>query len=84
MYKIEYCKQPIKFLKNIPKLEREKIQLEIESLAKNPRKHGVIKLVESDPVEYRTRQGDYRIVFRIEDSILKVVIIRIFSRGDGY
>lgn len=84
MYKIDYDKQPLKFLDNIPKNEREKIKNEIESLAENPRKFGVIKLVNSDPIQYRTRQGNYRIIFRIEDGILRVVIIKIFIRGDGY
>ena len=83
-YKIRIDKKPQKFLKTLPTLERERILEEIYSLAENPRRHGVIKLKDSDPAEYRTRQGNYRIVFEIKDDILVVLVIRIFIRGDEY
>lgn len=84
VYKIVLEKKPIKFLESLPEIERKKVTKEIESLAENPRKHGVIKLKDSDPSEYRTRQGNYRIIFEIHDEILVVLIIRIFIRGDEY
>ena len=83
-YKIRIDKKPQKFLQTIPKIERERILEEIYSLAENPRKDGVIKLKDSDPSQYRTRQGNYRIVFEIKDDILVVLVIRIFIRGDEY
>lgn len=83
-YKIRIDKKPQKFLETLPQLERERILEEIYSLAENPRKHGVIKLKDSDPPEYRTRQGNYRIVFEIHDDVLIVRVIRIFIRGDEY
>lgn len=83
-YKIRIDKKPQKFLETLPKVQRESILEEIYSLAENPRKHGVIKLKDSDPAEYRTRQGNYRIIFEIKDDILVVLVIRIFIRGDEY
>ena len=83
-YKIEIHKKAEKFLDRIPKIDAIKIREEIESLAENPRKHGVIKLKDSDPCEYRTKQGNYRIVFQIKDNMLLVLVIRIFIRGDEY
>lgn len=83
-YKIEIQKNAEKFLERIPKIEAIKIREEIESLAENPRKHGVIKLKDSDPSEYRTKQGNYRIIFQIKDNILMILVIRIFIRGDEY
>lgn len=83
-YKIHIDKKPKKFLEILPKIERERILEEIYSLAENPRKHGVIKLKDSNPAEYRVRQGNYRIVFEIHDDVLIVRVIRIFIRGDGY
>ncbi len=83
-YKIRIDKKPQKFLETLPKIQRERILEEIYSLADNPRKHGVIKLKDSDPAEYRTRQGNYRIIFEIKDDILVVLVIRIFIRGDEY
>lgn len=84
MYKIIYKKQALKFLEHVPTKDKERIVNEILSLAENPRKDGVIKLQGSDPAEYRTRQGDYRIVFSIHDTILEVWVIKIFARGQGY
>lgn len=84
VYKIVIEKKALKFLENIPNSEKDKIINEIKSLAENPRKYGVIKLKESDPSQYRTRQGNYRIVFEIKDDILVVLVIRIFIRGDEY
>ena len=83
-YKYIIEKAPAKFLETIPKKQRENILLEIESLVSNPRKYGVIKLQGRDPSEYRTRIGDYRIVFMIEDEVFIIKVIRIFRRGDGY
>ena len=83
-YKIRIEKKPEKYLETIPKNEKYKILEEINSLAENPRKKGVIKLKNSDPAEYRTKQGNYRIIFRIEDEILLVLVIRVFIRGDDY
>ena len=84
VYKIVIEKKPQKLLDTLPQAEKEKILKEIKSLAANPRKHGVIKLKDSDPAEYRTKQGNYRIVFEIKDDILVVLVIRIFIRGDEY
>lgn len=83
-YKILIEKNPQKFIDKLPESEKKKVLKEIESLAENPRKHGVIKLKDSDPSEYRTRQGNYRIVFEIHDHILVVLVIRVFIRGDEY
>ncbi|MBA3603721.1 MAG: type II toxin-antitoxin system RelE/ParE family toxin [Parachlamydiaceae bacterium] len=84
VYKIILEKKAVKFLENIPQSEKLKIIEEIKSLSENPRKQGVIKLKDSDPSQYRTRQGNYRIVFEIKDDVLIVLVIRIFIRGDEY
>lgn len=83
-YKIVIEKKARKVLESLPEVEKIKIIKEIQSLADNPRKDGVIKLKDSDPSLYRTRQGNYRIVFEIKDEILVVLVIRIFIRGDEY
>lgn len=84
VYKIVLEKKPQKVLDTLPQNEKEKVLKEIKSLAENPRKDGVIKLKDSKPSQYRTRQGNYRIVFEIKDDILVVLVIRIFIRGDEY
>lgn len=83
-YSIVIEKKALKVLETLPSSEKDKVLKEIQSLSQNPRKDGVIKLKDSDPSKYRTRQGNYRIVFEIRDDILVVLVIRIFIRGDGY
>ena len=54
----------------------------IRSLADNPRPPGVEKL--SGQERYRVRQGDYRIIYGIEDRILRIVIVKAGHRRDVY
>ena len=66
-----------------PLAERIRIHRKIESLMANPRQHGVEKLAGAEH-HYRIRQGDYRIIYRIEDYRLIVVVIRVGHRREVY
>ncbi|MCK5881663.1 MAG: type II toxin-antitoxin system RelE/ParE family toxin [Sinobacterium sp.] len=67
-YKITFKKSVAKDLRAIPKSDIQKILNKIDSLAKNPRGDGCIKL--SGKESYRVRQGLYRIVYEIKDNLL--------------
>ena len=54
----------------------------MDSLATNPRPHGVVKLSGQDA--YRLRAGDYRIVYEIHDRILLVVVLDVGHRREVY
>lgn len=84
MYKIEYSKKAKKFMNCLEKNERIKIEKEIELIAENPIKYGIIKLKNTDPSEYRARQGNYRILFSVHHEILLVEIIQIDDRKNMY
>ena len=60
-----------------------RIRDRIETLADNPRPPGTVKLTAEDNL-YRVRVGDYRIVYRIEDKRLVVLIVRIGHRREVY
>ena len=60
-----------------------RIQDKIDALADNPRPPGTVKLTAEDNL-YRVRVGDYRIVYRIEDRRLVVLIVRIGHRREIY
>jgi mRNA interferase RelE/StbE len=64
------------------KTDRRRIIKRIESLAHNPRPHGSLKL--SGRERYRIRQGRYRILYTIEDSLLVVHVIKIGDRKNIY
>jgi mRNA interferase RelE/StbE len=71
-----------KELENLPAKPRQKIARKIQALAGDPRPKGSEKLSGEDL--YRIRQGDYRILYGIQDKALSIVVIRIGHRRDVY
>jgi len=56
--------------------------MRIQSLADEPRPPGALKL--SGRERYRIRQGRYRILYTIEDSVMVVYVIKIGDRKNVY
>ena len=81
-YKIQFKKSVVKDLRSIPKKDVQKILSKVESLAEDPRSEGCTKLSGQD--YYRVRQGLYRIVYEIRDSVLVVNVIKIAHRSSVY
>jgi mRNA interferase RelE/StbE len=65
------------------KPNRRKIVEKIASLRVSPRPHGSEKLAGYSD-RYRLRQGNYRIVYLIDDTRLEVTIFKIGDRKDVY
>lgn len=64
------------------KTDRQRIIRRIETLADNPRPPGALKL--SGRERYRVRQGRYRILYTIEDTVLIVYVVKIGDRKNVY
>jgi len=64
------------------KKDRQRIANRIAQLWENPRPPSCQKL--SGRNRYRIRQGDYRIVYSIEDERLIVFVVKIGHRRDVY
>ena len=60
-----------------------RIRDKIGALTDNPRPPGTVKLTGEDNL-YRVRAGDYRVVYRIEDKRLVVLLVRIGHRREVY
>lgn len=71
-----------KDVKKIPDADLKKILERIEALREDPRPPGSVKL--SGMEYYRIRQGDYRIVYEIQDAMLVVIVIKVGHRRDIY
>ncbi|QSV44541.1 type II toxin-antitoxin system RelE family toxin [Geobacter benzoatilyticus] len=82
VYRIILKKSAVKELEAIPKRDLTKIVERIHSLADEPRPQGVEKL--SAQERYRIRQGDYRIVYSIEDDVLTVCVVKVGHRREVY
>lgn len=81
-YKIVFRRSVYKDLRTIPKADVKKILAKINTLADNPRGTGCEKL--SDDERYRVRQGNYRIIYAIEDDRLIVIVVKVGHRRDVY
>jgi len=81
-YKITIKKSAAKELQDIPRKDLRRIVKRIQSLALNPRPQGCQKL--SGQSRLRIRQGDYRIVYSIEDKDCIVDIVKIGHRREIY
>ena len=81
-YKIQIKPSAVKELEKLPGKDLQKIISKIKSLSGDPRPPGCEKL--SGDEKYRIRQGNYRIVYAIEDDILIVFVVKIGHRRDIY
>jgi mRNA interferase RelE/StbE len=64
-------------------MDRRRIVERIGRLATEPRPNGAEKLAGYDN-RYRVRQGNYRIVYLIDDSRLEVTVFKVGHRRDVY
>jgi mRNA interferase RelE/StbE len=71
-----------KDLDSIPNIHLKRILERIGSLAENPRPVGCEKL--SGQEKYRIRQGDYRIIYSIQDTQLTVWVVKVGHRREVY
>jgi len=71
-----------KDLDSIAKKDLRRIMERIESLTENPRPLGCEKL--SGQEKYRLRQGNYRIIYSIQDSQLTVWVVKVGHRREVY
>lgn len=71
-----------KDLDSIAKNDLRRIIERIESLAENPRPLGCEKL--SGQEKYRLRQGNYRIIYSIQDIQLTVWVVKVGHRREVY
>lgn len=69
-------------LEDLPLKDRKRIAAKIQRLGSNPRPDGAEKLSGQD--KYRLRQGDYRVLYSIDDTRATVVVVRIGHRREAY
>ena len=65
------------------KADRQPIVARIQDLASNPRPHGSEKLA-GYADRYRLRQGNYRIIYLIDDDAQALTIYKVGDRKDVY
>ncbi len=81
-YSLEVRRSAAKELAALPRRELQRIVEKIQGLAEEPRPHGAEKL--SNDEKYRFRQGDYRVLYEIDERAKRVTIVRIAHRREVY
>jgi mRNA interferase RelE/StbE len=71
-----------KALSKLPNKIASKLESAMLKLEDNPRPPGCKKLKGREA--YRIREGDYRIIYEIEDKVLRVIIVDVGNRKDIY
>ena len=82
-YHIEWKPPALKELKRLPRDVIRRIIAAVEALGINAFPQGVVRIKGYHHV-YRIRIGDYRVVYTVEDDILRIEIIRVRHRRDVY
>lgn len=81
-YSISIKPSALKEFEAIPTKVIRQITRRIQFLSENPRPQGSEKL--SGKEQYRIRQGDYRIVYSIDDKAKIVDVVKIGHRREVY
>lgn len=83
LYKVEINKKVRKKdLPSIPLKDAAKIVERITQLAENPYPTGAVRLKGRD--EWRIRQGDYRILYIVEEDTITVYVVKVGHRREVY
>ena len=82
-YLIEFRPSALKAYNNLPRPDRNRVERAIDALASQPRPSGAKKLV-AELNLWRIRVGSYRVIYRIEDDKLLILVVKIGHRKDVY
>jgi len=81
-YELLYLPSIAKDLRGLPKADVRRILARAERLRDDPYPPNALKLEGED--RYRVRQGDYRILYSVDDGRVIIYIIKIGHRRDVY
>lgn len=82
-YRVEVLRTAARELNGLAQPVRRRVRRTIRGLADVPRPQGAVLLGGRDRI-WRVPVGDYRILYRIHDDVLLVVVVRIGHRSGVY
>jgi mRNA interferase RelE/StbE len=81
-YSVFFVPAAEKQVVRLEKPDRQPVLDAITALAADPRPRGCEKL--STLEKYRIRVGEYRVVYTIGDSLVRVIVVKVGHRRDVY
>ena len=82
-YHIEFTKQAEREFRRFDTELARKLRQPIDALAHDPRPRGAQKPALPEPT-YRIREGDYRIVYSVDDKEQLILVLRVRHRRHAY
>ncbi|HNV86434.1 MAG TPA: type II toxin-antitoxin system RelE/ParE family toxin [Candidatus Omnitrophota bacterium] len=82
-YKLSFKRSAEKELRKIPPPDISRLVQKIGALSDEPRPLGA-QMLKGDNRYFRLRQGDYRIVYEINDGTREITVIKIGHRREVY
>jgi mRNA interferase RelE/StbE len=82
-FAVELRPAAAKALRDLARVDAERIRAKLRALSEDPRPHGAEKLAGREGL-LRVRVGDFRIVFRVDDGVLLVLVVAIGHRREVY
>jgi mRNA interferase RelE/StbE len=84
MHSIEFTRDATKALDKMPRHVREMVMGKIEAVAGNPyAAHNNVTRLQGRP-EFRLRVQDWRVIYRLLDDRVVMLVIKIGGRGQVY
>lgn len=81
-YAVQILPVAARAIRKLPPEAKRRVQAMIELLEDDPRPPAAKKLTARP--EWRVRSGDYRLLYRIEDAVLTVIIVDAGHRREIY
>ena len=83
LYTVDFRPSARKNLAKLPRRDQLRIVSAAEALRQEPRPSGAKKLVAEENL-WRIRVGSYRVIYKIEDNKLLILVVKIGHRKDVY
>ena len=83
-YRVELTSVVQKQLRKLTPAVRDRLLASIDELGEVPRPPGCVKMTDYEKDAWRIRVGDYRVIYRIFDTRLLVLVLRVGHRKQVY
>jgi mRNA interferase RelE/StbE len=84
MYRILFTRNADKALRKVPCNIAQRIRERLDQIAAAPYVHHPNTTRLQNRPSYRLRVGDWRVIYKIEDEELIILVLRIGPRGEAY
>ena len=83
IYQVEFLRSAEKELASLPRDAQRRVGAALDQLRHEPRPPGA-KALQGDGKRLRIRVGDYRVIYRVEDDRLVVLVVKVGHRREVY